>query len=140
LKPLKGSGWFTYNLMDGRKLSANGSMGWSSNSNINSNHSESITVDTGSIQTIREADLYPRNDGANAGYGFPIDFTIQPSSDGTNWTTVLTQSVLQLPTGAQKYLFTPFSARYVKVTGTNLRPNPNDNNTYRMQLAEIEIY
>jgi hypothetical protein len=36
--------------------------------------------------------------------------------------------------------FLAAAARYVKVEGTNLRPNPNDVNRYHMAFAEYEIY
>lgn len=137
----EGNGWNTHKVHDGQKNSVSGFMGWSSESNLTTNHTESITIDTDATQSISNVDLYPRNDGAQIGYGFPIDFTIQVSSDNVNWTTVVTRTSYALPgNSAQSFSFASQSARYVKVTGTNLRSNPNDNNHYRMQLAEIEIY
>ncbi len=35
---------------------------------------------------------------------------------------------------------TPVKARCIKIEATRLRPNPNDKNLYRMQLAEVEVY
>ena len=138
----EGADWFTHRVNDSQKNSVSGSKGWSSNSNLTTNHTESIAIDTGAVQSMSKVDLYPRNDSTSQlGYGFPVDFTIQVSSDNVNWTTVVTRSAYALPgNSVQSFSFSSQSARYVKITGTNLRSNPNDSNTYRMQLAEIEIY
>lgn len=115
-------------------------MGWTTNDKTNVNHTEWITVDLKEQQTINTVVLYPRND-ADAGFGFPIDFTIQVSNDNTNWKTVVTETNYPFPGAeAQMFSFEVQEARYVRIHGTNLRPNPNDGNLYRMQLAEIEIY
>ena len=87
-----------------------------------------------------EVDLYPRSDSPNGGYGFPIDFTIAVSNDATNWTTVVTKTGYALPSGVQNFAFMAQTARYVRVTGTNLRANPNNSNQYWMQFAEISVY
>lgn len=136
-----GGGWSTASVNDGQETSTSSSAGWSSgDANTGSNHTEWVQVDLGTAQTIGEVDLYPRSDGANAGEGFPIDFTIAVSNNGSTWTTMVTRTGYGLPSGVQPFTFTPQTARYVRVTGTNLRPNPNDGNRYRMQLAEMEIY
>ena len=55
--------------------------------------------------------------------------------------SVVTQTGLPQPAGTvQSYSFNAVNARYVKITGTKLRPNPNDGNKYYMQLAEIELF
>ncbi|WP_420869706.1 discoidin domain-containing protein [Cohnella ginsengisoli] len=83
----------------------------------------------------------PRNDTGNAGYGFPVDFTIQVSTDGTTWNEVVSRTAYPMPGGTvQSFSFASAQARYVKVTGTSLRQNPSDSNYYRMQLAELEVY
>ena len=75
------------------------------------------------------------------GEAFPLDFTIQVSNDNTNWTTVVTQTNYAKPgNSVQSFNFTTQNARYIKVQGTNLRQVASDNNYYRMQLAEIEVY
>mgnify|MGYP001296156212 CR=1 FL=1 len=84
-------------------------------------------------------DLYPRNDGNRIGDCFPIDFTIQVSTDNINWTTKVTETNYAKPGNqVQSFSFTPQSARYVKITGTNLRTDQYG--AYRMQFAEIEVY
>ncbi len=115
-------------------------MGWSSNNSLTTNHTEWIIINLGSSYQLQEVELYPRDDNGNVGYGFPVNFTIQVSPDSANWTTVSTETGYPMPTSGavQPFSFTAQSAKYVKVQGTSLRSNPNDNNSYRMQFAEIE--
>ena len=116
-------------------------MGWTSANSTSSNHTEWVQVDLGSVSSISRVDLYPRNDSPNTGYGFPVDFTIQVSTDNLNWSTVVTKTGYALPAGSvQSFGFNATNARYVKVNGTSLRQNPNDGNLYRMQFAEVEVY
>jgi hypothetical protein len=102
------------------------------------NHTEWVQLDLGSARSLDRVDLYPRGDGANAGEGFPVDFTIQASADGTTWTTVSTQTGYPKPAGGavQTFPFATTTARYIKVTGTNLSTDPLGH--YHMQFAEIE--
>lgn len=133
--------WGVGKAVDGERSSVAGKYGWTSNDSVASNHTEWIMVDLGTTATIGKVDLYPRTDAGNAGYGFPVDFTIQVSADGTAWNTVVSRTAYPLPGGAvQSFSFTAAQARYVKVTGTSLRQNPSDSNYYRMQLAELEVY
>jgi hypothetical protein len=135
------SSWSLTNAVDGETDSISSSLGWTSNNSLTTNHLEWLQLDMRAPQVISEVVLYPRNDGVNVGYGFPVDFTIQISADNVNWTTVVTQTGYPLPGNAgQSFGFSPTSTRYVKITGTSLRPNPNDGNRYRMQFAEVEAY
>lgn len=135
------SDWGISRINDGQRNSIAGSQGWTSQNSLTVNHTEYIQMDMGSSKTVNYVDLYPRNDSGNVGQGFPIDFTIQVSTNNIDWTTVITRSGYVQPGNAvQHFSFTPVSARYVKVVGTNLRPNPNDANYYRMQFAEMEMY
>ena len=134
-------GWGTVKANDGQLNSVIGSYGWTSNSNLTVNHTESITLNMGLSKTVAKVDLYPRNDAGNIGENFPIDFTIKTSSDGITYTTVVTRTGYAQPSNAvQTFSFPAVSAQYVRVEGTNLRPNPNDANRYRMAFAEVEIY
>ena len=126
---------------DGDTASSAGSMGWSSSNTTGSNHTESVTADLGSDQLISRVDLSPRSDAPNTGYGYPVDFTIDVSTDGVTWTNAVTKTgVAQPGNSVQSYSFTPTDAQYIRVTGTTLRSNPNDGNKYRMQFAEIQPY
>ncbi|KGE20776.1 hypothetical protein PWYN_00930 [Paenibacillus wynnii] len=87
--------------------------------------SQFIQVDLGSNQTVSRVVL--NWEGA---YGKA--YTIQTSTNGTNWTTAYTTTTGD---GAIDDLsFTPVSARYVKVNGT-LRGTP-----YGYSLWEMEVY
>jgi len=132
------SGWSKAAAVDGLRTSASGSLGWTSYNDIKKNHTEWIQIDMGSTYRINTVDLYPRADGANAGLGFPIDFTIQISEDNTHWTTVVNGHQGTKPSGMQSYSFPWADARYVKVEGTNLSTDPFGN--YHMQFAEIELF
>ncbi|MER5425354.1 discoidin domain-containing protein [Streptosporangium roseum] len=130
-------GWGTGSATDGRRGSVSGAMGWSSIDNLTANHTEWVRADLGSARPISRVDLYPRSDGANAGRGFPVDFTVQVSADGTDWTTVATKTGYPRPGAeAQTFPFPQVNARYIKVTGTSLSTDASGN--YHMQLAEIE--
>jgi hypothetical protein len=135
-----GNEWDKSKAVDGIRSSGSGSMGWSSSNSLTTDHTEWIIVKLDSIVKLREVDLYPRTDGVNAGYGFPVNFTILISTDSAAWTTVAAKTGYALPGGTvQRFTFTAQNARYIKIQGTSLRPNPNDMNQYRMQFAEIEV-
>ncbi|UKS27947.1 discoidin domain-containing protein [Paenibacillus sp. HWE-109] len=129
---------------DDLRNSANRSYGWSSSSNTSANHTESVTFDLGASKTVSEVDLYPRNDTpGHIGTGFPLNFTIQVAANAAGpWTTVTTKTSYALSGNyVQPFTFSPQTARYVKVEGTNLRQITDESGQpYRMQLAEVEIY
>ncbi|MNV72591.1 F5/8 type C domain protein [compost metagenome] len=138
---LENSNYSTSKVNDGGRNSVTGSMGWTSNNSLTANHTENVTLDMGSSRSVSMVDIYPRNDAGNVGQNFPIDFTIKTSTDNVNWTTVVTRTGYAQPGNAvQSFTFSAVSARYVKVEGTNLRPNPSDANRYRMAFAEVEVY
>jgi polygalacturonase len=138
---VENTNYATVKINDGQRNSVSGSMGWSSLNSLTTNHTESVTLDLGGAKSISKVDLYPRNDVGNVGQNFPIDFTIQTSTDNVNWSTVITRTAYAQPGDAvQSFGFSVVSARYVKIEGTNLRPNPSDANRYRMAFPEVEIY
>ena len=133
-------GWGPDKVVDGQVESSSDSMGWTSNNETGNNHTEWITIDLGANHTVGQVVLYPRSDGQDAGYGFPIDFSIQVSTDNEHWTTVVEQIGYPLPEAkGQRFSFMQQEARYVKIEGTNLRANPHESNFYRMQFAEIQV-
>lgn len=81
----------------------------------------------------------PRTDATDLGQGFPVDFTIATSPDGSNWTTRVAKDDLPKPITTQVYPFERIQARYIRVRGTELRANPNDSNQFRMVLTEISV-
>ncbi|MCD9023154.1 discoidin domain-containing protein [Cohnella silvisoli] len=135
--------WGLSGLNDQIRNSVYTAPGWSSNSNLSANHTESVTLNLQSVKTFSRVDLYPRNDKDNIGLGFPIDFTIQVANSASGpWTTVVSQTGYAQPTGTvQSFSFASQSAQYVKIQGTNLRQILTESGSpYRMQLAEIEIH
>lgn len=127
--------------VDGDHYSVAASEGWSSNSDLTANHTEWISVDLGKPETVGNLTLWPRNfNGTDLGDDFPIDFSIQTSTDGTTWHTVVSKTGYPKPTdgSAQSFGFTPQTARYVRVEGTNLRND--EGGQYRIELSELEVY
>ncbi|MFI7702038.1 glycoside hydrolase domain-containing protein [Nonomuraea sp. NPDC049480] len=132
-------GWHPTAAADGIQSSTPGSMGWTSAAGASADRTEWITVDLQSKRSLSRIDLFPRSDGANAGMGFPVDFTVQVSADGKSWSAVATHAEYPRPgTGAQSFSFPAEDARYVRVTGTKLSTDPLG--AHHMQLAEIEVY
>ncbi|YCK37892.1 discoidin domain-containing protein [Actinomadura sp. ATCC 39365] len=131
----EGDGWTTAAAVDGTRTG----VGWSSSAaNMGTNHTEWLQLDLGGVRPLSRVDLYPRSDGANTGLGFPVDFTVQVSADGSSWTTVATRTGFPRPgAGAQSFPFATADVRHVRVTGTNLGTDQLGH--YHMQLAEIEV-
>src|SRR5258708_2400939 len=136
-------GWFKKALVDGYTSSYNnsfpwgGSMGWSSWANQSVNHTEWVVIDLNAITTVSKVNLYPRNDSGYVGEQFPVNFTIDTSTDNINWTTQLTQTVSSKPSTGQSFPFAAASARYVRLNATSLRILGT---SYLMALAEMEVY
>jgi hypothetical protein len=126
---------------DGARFSTDPSLGWSSQGELGTDHTEWIAVDLGETQTIDQVNLLPRNyDGRDIGRGFPKVFTIETSIDGTSWESAVSEADYPQPTtfAVPEFAFEARDARYVRVTGTSLRTVEDDE--YRMQLAEIEVF
>jgi glucose/arabinose dehydrogenase len=122
-----------------RALAVDGlaSTGWSSNNSLTVNHTEWVQVDLGATYRVARVNLLPRGGGTY----FPIDFTIQRSEDGVNWVTVVTRTAFPQPSSSvQSFNFPVSPARYIRITGTNLRRNSAEFNYYRMQFMEIDVY
>lgn len=137
---LEGSYWAKSNVVDGQTGSTTTSLGWTSDGNLTTNHTEWLQADLGETNFVDRVDLFPRSDVGSVGAYFPIDFTIALSNDGTTWTTVVSRAGYPTPSDtAQTFRFGAQTARYVKITGTNLRQNPDESNRYRMQFAEIVV-
>lgn len=135
-------GWDPQAAVDGQTSSVSNSMGYASNGNLTvQSHEEYVSVDFGKVYPLSRVDLYPRNDGANTGYGFPINFTIQTSTDNVNWTTVVTKTNYPLPgNSVQSFPFTTVNARYLKVDATMLRNEAPGATTYRLEFAELQAF
>jgi hypothetical protein len=140
------SDWGRIRLVDGQKYMSmksfewsSGNFGWSSD-RLPINHEEWVGVDLGAEYMVDTIRIYPRDDGDNKGYGFPINFSVQVSTDGTNWTTVASCTNVPKPSGVQSLSFTSTNSRFIRLLADTLRSNPNDDNLYSMQLVEIEVF
>lgn len=120
------------------------SYGYSSGANSAAAHTEFVQIDLAAAQLISAVKLYPRNDTQTAGGGspgFPVDFTLEGSTDGINYTDLTTVANQANPQGiAQEYTFSPANVRYVKLNATKLgAPAGDESGVYRLQLAEMEV-
>lgn len=116
--------------------------GWSSNTNLQSNHTEWVIVDLGAMYKFNRVSLMPTGckNTMQLCEGFPRDFTIDISEDGLTWTTVYEATDYTTPKAVmQTFTFDTVFARYVRVYATALKPRTIDKGYYRMQLAEIEV-
>jgi F5/8 type C domain/Ricin-type beta-trefoil lectin domain-like len=132
--------WWAGYANDGQTTSQTSTTGWSSSANLGADHQEYFQLDFGTATTFTQVALSPRSDAGNLGQGFPSNYSVAVSNDGANWTTVATGSAAAAPTSVVSVNFSAQTARYVRVTGLNLRANPNDYNQYRMQFAEVSVF
>lgn len=145
---LESTDWGVSRATDGIKTSVAGSNGYTSNNFGSANVSASpirLAVDLGSNQTVNQVKLYPRTNATGVGGGsadFPVNFTIETSTDGSTYTTVSTITGQANPNGsAQTYNFGATTARYVRISATTLgAPASDESSYYRLQLAEFEVY
>ncbi|BCI59736.1 family 78 glycoside hydrolase catalytic domain [Solibaculum mannosilyticum] len=118
--------------------------GYCSSQSASVDHAEWLQVDLGSVQTVNHVVFYPSsswNGEKWLSYGFPVDFRIQLSDDGTTWRTVHDIKDYPLPEyGPLSFAFPSQEARYVRLCADSLRPKPSDNNSYHLQICEMEVY
>jgi F5/8 type C domain len=133
------SRWKAKHLIDGNRKLVNSIYGWSSQDRQAANAVEWVIFDLGGNQTVTRADLYPRNDDFEIGEGFPVDFSLDVSSNATTWTTVVTKTGYATPAdgAVQTFDFSAVSARYVRLNITKL---DQVNSGFYAQLAELELY
>lgn len=133
-------GWSVSRLTDG----ATSGVGWSSEAfSAYPEHSlypEFVVVDLGTNCTLHRVVLYPRGDAANAGQGFPENFTVEICRQGEPWRVMIERRNHPRPTGSEPSSFSLGGAegRYVKLGVTRLREV--DPGRYRCQLAELEVW
>ncbi len=130
--------WWAGYANDGQTLSEQSTTGWSSSSNLSTQHTEYFELDLGTAMAFNEVDLWPRSDPGNAGAGFPSSYNVAVSNDGVTWTVVSTGSNTTAPTGDVVISLPAQTERYVRVNGLTLRTDSSGN--YRMQLAEVQLF
>ncbi len=132
--------WWAGYANDGQTASMPSTLGWSSSSNLSSDHTEYYELDLGAPMTFNQVNLWPRSDAPNLGQGFPSSYNVAVSQDGINWTVVATGAAASAPTAVVVVPFATQTARYVRINGLHLSANPNDGGQYRMQFAEVGIF
>jgi len=134
------SEWSTQRLTDGQTTGG----GWSGKAFAayadHRLYPEFVVVDLACNATISRVVLHPCGEGPAAARGFPEDFTIQVCREGEPWRVVVEKRGYPNPTRDRPQTFdlSRTEGRYVKVEATRLRAV--EENTYRFQLAEIEVY
>lgn len=139
------SDWNLSKLVDGNTANQGSSgeiCGWSSDNLTKEQHEEWVQIDLGFAYSIDKVVLYTSaKDAASTAYGLPLDFVIEVSVDGENYTAIVSKTNYQPRTcGAHTFSFDSVRARYVRIRGTKLNQIPTDGNQYRMQLAEVQIF
>jgi len=142
-------GWQRKNLVDGSKTGPNApglvANGWTTipdNKQPAAGSPAWVMVDLGQEYQTEQIVLWPRSDNgvANIGAGFPVDFKVMVSLDGTQWQTVGSYQNYPKPVDGKSLVvdFNRTHARYVKVEATKLQGD--DRGAIVMQLRELEVF
>ena len=99
------------------------------------NGAQWVNVDLENEYKINEVRLYPRKDGD----GFPVDYELQISLNGTSWETVASKSGMADSVEVHIVKFDTMPARHVRFVGTKLRQDPATG-LYSMHLVELEVF
>ena len=153
-----GDQWRASNLTDGVKLNDGGctTMQWYSAESDGTDRPTltngvlpepaKLTIDLGKAKTFDTFRIYPRGayDANGNAVNFIVDYSVQVSNDGNEWTTIYEKtgqanpgdSFVELTFGTQ-------TARYIRLSVTKLgEPYKEGWNhpVYRLQLSELEVY
>ncbi len=126
-----GGGYYAYTLTDGiRDNSVSTAVGYRSTKDTG--YAE---VDLGRITTVNRVDFYPTGTRFTRGQTFPVDFTVEVSSDGENWVKVVEKTgYTDCLTAIPSFTFEAVEARYVRMNVTKGCERGG------FEIAEIEIY
>ncbi len=121
-----------------------GSHGYVSPAVTSQNTNEYLILDLGETKMVSSLILYPNDtlDQNGKAAGFPSDFTIETSTDGTTFTVRRTETAYPTPSCNQKVelTFSPVSARYVKLNVTKLGTADRLNiGKYMLSLSEVKV-
>ncbi len=102
---------------------------------------EWIIIDLAAVYDINKVVLNPRGDASTAINAFPNDYQIDVSIDGTNYTTVFSDTNANTPvSGEMRTLtFETVKARFVRLLTTKMTLNTG-NAGYGIEIEEMEIY
>ncbi len=108
---------------------------WASNWSVTADGSEYLQADLGASKLVRGVKLVPRG----GGLFFPIDFRLETSTDGVNWSNVPGQRYVNYPNPSSSevklYFDSGVNARYVRVVAT-VMPN-SEGGQYAFHLVEF---
>jgi len=142
------SGWGVARLTDGQRheleFGPNPIRGFSSLPQDEAASTEWAQIDLGRSQPVDTVVLWPRDSEAQQGAGFPDDFTIEGSSNGTDWKVLGAETGYtagEAIVGAQQFEFKATELRYLRVVATLLTEGTGDQaSPYALQLAEISAF
>ncbi len=102
---------------------------------------EWIIIDLAAIYDINKVVLNPRGDASTAINAFPNDYQIDVSIDGTNYTTVFSDTKANTPVSGEirTLTFETVKARFVRLLTTKMTLNTG-NAGYGIEIEEMEIY
>lgn len=127
----EGWGWAPRFLTDGTRTGK----GWTSNikQHFSADATEWAVVGLNAAYDISEVRLYPSG-------MFPVDYLVQVSADGDDWTTVATRTGDDGNTTNPRVITfdEPAKGEFLRLVGTRLRSTPADG--YMIQLGELEAY
>ncbi len=133
--------WARSNAVDGSLTK-----GWSSDNFHNSPNSNVwIQVEVANAISVNRVVLVPRYDtdkmsGSKMCLGFPSDFTVQVSADGSQWKTVVSETgyVATKSDGEEFKFDTQSGVKFIKVDATKLSHEGDSiHQNYRFQLMEM---
>ncbi len=126
-----GSGYYAYCLTDGLRTSDTlTAAGYRS-----AGKTGYVEIDLGRAVTINRVDMYTLGTVYEKGDAFPKAFTIEVSTDGESWTTVITETDYNASGKIPVFTFDSVEARYVRMNVTECASGRN-----YFEIAEIEIY
>jgi hypothetical protein len=142
---LENGDWGQAKLTDGINTSLAGAKGYTSNMYSSADNHECVEIDLGRNVAFNQIALFPRTDvtaSNGSAAGFPQDFTIQVKPEGGGYTTVKTlTNEMNSDLQPKTYEVGNQNARYILIDVTRLGMFASDDqNNYRFQLAEIEVY
>lgn len=145
--------WGPANLTDDRLVQRDGLNGWTSNivGEYPTGANQpiiSFNAGSGNTFTFNRIQLYPRTDAVNldgGSAGFPRDFTIEVSENGSDWTVVKTLTDVSAPYLAPYVIEfdEAITAPYLRMVTTRLGMPASDDGggtNYRLQLTEFGAY
>ncbi|MFC5403308.1 discoidin domain-containing protein [Cohnella soli] len=123
------AGWEAAKVADGQNNTY-----WSSNAHGSASSTEWVSIDMGSVQNWSGLRVRPRPD-----YCFPVNFKLQSSTDGVNWTDISGHTYVDYYNPGSTTQVFPFSglvsARYFRLYATKLSADQFGN--YYIQLGEM---